>query len=219
MWLVIAHHRRAHRSPTHHHLTHHHRNSSSRENSWPTVVLENVNKVYDNGFHAIHDLNLEIQDKRVPRAGRPVRLRQVDRTADGRRPRDDHRWRDAHRRQARQRCRAQGSRHRDGVPELRPVPAHVGVRQHRVRAQAGQGPQGRDRPAGAQGRRGARAHHQPRSQARSALGRPASAGRDGSGDRAPAGRVPDGRAALQPRRQTARPDARSRSPRCSANSG
>lgn len=28
-----------------------------------TVQLENVNKVYDNGFHAIHDLNLDIQDK------------------------------------------------------------------------------------------------------------------------------------------------------------
>ena len=27
-----------------------------------TVVLEDVNKVYDNGFHAIHDLNLEIAD-------------------------------------------------------------------------------------------------------------------------------------------------------------
>jgi multiple sugar transport system ATP-binding protein len=28
-----------------------------------TVVLEDVNKVYDNGFHAIHDLNLSIEDK------------------------------------------------------------------------------------------------------------------------------------------------------------
>jgi multiple sugar transport system ATP-binding protein len=27
-----------------------------------TVVLENVNKVYDNGYHAIHDLNLDISD-------------------------------------------------------------------------------------------------------------------------------------------------------------
>ena len=27
-----------------------------------TVVLDNVNKVYDNGFHAIHDLSLEIED-------------------------------------------------------------------------------------------------------------------------------------------------------------
>ena len=28
-----------------------------------TVMLDNVNKVYDNGYHAIHDLNLEIEDK------------------------------------------------------------------------------------------------------------------------------------------------------------
>jgi multiple sugar transport system ATP-binding protein len=28
-----------------------------------TVQLENVNKVYENGYHAIHDLNLEIADK------------------------------------------------------------------------------------------------------------------------------------------------------------
>ena len=27
-----------------------------------TVVLENVNKIYDNGYHAIHDLNLDISD-------------------------------------------------------------------------------------------------------------------------------------------------------------
>ena len=28
-----------------------------------TVELDSINKVYDNGFHAIHDLDLEIQDK------------------------------------------------------------------------------------------------------------------------------------------------------------
>ena len=28
-----------------------------------TVQLDNINKVYDNGFHAIHDLNLDIRDK------------------------------------------------------------------------------------------------------------------------------------------------------------
>jgi multiple sugar transport system ATP-binding protein len=28
-----------------------------------TVVLDNVNKVYDNGYHAIHDLNLDIEDQ------------------------------------------------------------------------------------------------------------------------------------------------------------
>jgi ABC-type sugar transport system ATPase subunit len=33
----------------------------------------------------------------------------------------------------------QGPRHRHGVPELRPLPAHDGPRQHGVRAQARQG--------------------------------------------------------------------------------
>ena len=28
-----------------------------------TVQLENINKVYENGYHAIHDLNLDVQDK------------------------------------------------------------------------------------------------------------------------------------------------------------
>ena len=28
-----------------------------------TVVLEGINKVYDNGYHAIHDLDLSIADK------------------------------------------------------------------------------------------------------------------------------------------------------------
>ena len=27
-----------------------------------TVKLENVNKVYDNGVHAVHDFNIEIKD-------------------------------------------------------------------------------------------------------------------------------------------------------------
>ena len=41
-----------------------------------------------------------------------------------------------------------------------------------------------------------------------AVGRPAPAGRDGPRDRAPAAGVPDGRAALEPRREAARADAR-----------
>ena len=47
----------------------------------------------------------------------------------------------------------------------------------------------------------------PRPQARPALGRPAPAGRDGARHRAHPERVPDGRAALEPRRQAARADA------------
>ena len=46
----------------------------------------------------------------------------------------------------------------------------------------------------------------PRPQAGQAVGRPAPAGGDGPGDRPPAAGVPDGRAAVEPRRQAARAD-------------
>ena len=46
------------------------------------------------------------------------------------------------RRQRRQRRAAEGAGHRDGVPELRAVPAHDRVRQHGVRAQAAEGAEG-----------------------------------------------------------------------------
>ena len=58
----------------------------------------------------------------------------------------------------------------------------------------------------------------PPPQAAGALRRPAAARRDGSRDRARAGRVPDGRAALEPRRQAARADARRDRGACSATS-
>ena len=48
----------------------------------------------------------------------------------------------------------------------------------------------------------------PQAQAARALGRPAPARRDGPRDRAPAAGVPHGRAAVQPRREAPRPDAR-----------
>ena len=54
----------------------------------------------------------------------------------------------AHRRPGRQRRRPQGSRHRDGLPELRALSAHDRPREPRVRAQAAQGPEGRDRASG-----------------------------------------------------------------------
>ena len=27
-----------------------------------TIKIENLNKIYDNGFHAVHDFNLDIED-------------------------------------------------------------------------------------------------------------------------------------------------------------
>jgi sn-glycerol 3-phosphate transport system ATP-binding protein len=57
----------------------------------------------------------------------------------------------AHRRARRQPARTGRARHRDGVPELRAVPAHERVRQHGLRPEDRQGAQGRDRGAGAEG--------------------------------------------------------------------
>ncbi len=144
----------------------------------------------------------------VPRPGRSVRLRQVHRPADGRRARGHLQRRAADRRQAGQRARAPGPRHRDGVPVLRPLPAHERGRQHRLRAQAAQDAQGRDGGAHQEGRRHARADPAAGPQAQAALRRPAPARGHGSGDRARAAGVPHGRAAVEPRRQAARADAR-----------
>ena len=68
--------------------------------------------------------------------------------------------------------------------------------------------EGGARAADARGRAAARARAVPRAQARPAVGRPAAAGRDGARDHPRAERVPDGRAAVEPRREAARPDAR-----------
>ena len=146
--------------------------------------------------------------RRVHGPGRPVRVRQDDDPAHGRRARGGHRRRDRDRRSRRDRPGPQGSRHRDGVPELRALPAHDGRAEPRLRAQAAQDAEGRDQAP----RRRRRAHPRPRSaaqaQAGGALGRSAAARRDGPRDGARAARLPDGRAALEPRRQAARADAR-----------
>ena len=75
--------------------------------------------------------------RRVHDPRRPVGLREVDGAADDRRARGHHRRRAADRRRGRQRPRAEGPRHRDGVPELRALPAHDRAREHGLRAEAG----------------------------------------------------------------------------------
>ena len=52
---------------------------------------------------------------------------------------------------------AEGPQRRDGLPELRALPAHVGAQEHRVPAADPQGPQGRARQARARSRADARA--------------------------------------------------------------
>ncbi len=61
--------------------------------------------------------------RRVRGAGRPVRLREDDGASDGCRARGHQRRRYPDRRPRRQRPLAEEPRHRDGLPELRPLPA------------------------------------------------------------------------------------------------
>ena len=62
-----------------------------------TITLEDIDKVYDNGFQAVTGLSLDIDDGEFLVLVGPSGLWQVDRAADDRRPRVDHRRRAAHR--------------------------------------------------------------------------------------------------------------------------
>ena len=73
------------------------------------------------------------------RPRRAVGLGQVDRAADGRRARGGAGGRDHDRRARRQRRRAQGPRHRDGLPVLRAVSAHERRGEHGLRAEDAEG--------------------------------------------------------------------------------
>ena len=95
----------------------------------------------------------------------------------------------------------------DGVPELRALPAPHRLREHRLPAAAGRRLERRGGQEGPRRVQDARARRAPRAQARQPVGWPAAAGGNGSRDRARRRRVPLRRAAVQPRRQAAWPDA------------
>ncbi len=57
------------------------------------IVLDHVTKRYPDGFEAVKDMSLEIQDGEFVILVGPVGLREVDRAADGRRARGHHRRR------------------------------------------------------------------------------------------------------------------------------
>ena len=110
------------------------------------IVLDGVSKRFDDGYEAVKDMNLTVEDGEFVILVGPVGMREVDRAADDRRARGHHRGRAADRRRRRQPVRAQGPRHRDGVPELRAVPAHDRAREHGVPAEAREGPRRRGQP-------------------------------------------------------------------------
>ena len=175
---------------------------------WLTSPSTTSTRSTTNGVQAVFDLSLEINDGEFLVLVGPSGLRQDDRAAHGRRPRGHLRRHGLDRRPRRQRPDAEGARHRDGLPELRALPAPVRRREHRLRPAAAQGAEERDQRPRRVGGKAARPDAVPRPQAEGALGRPAPARRDGPRDRPPAAGVPDGRAALEPRRQAPRADAR-----------
>ena len=103
------------------------------------VTFDHVDKIYANGVQAVFDLSLGINDGEFlvlvgpSGCGKTTALRMVAGLEDisggtlsigG--PR-------------RQRPHAEGARHRDGLPELRALPAPVRRREHRLRTAAPQG--------------------------------------------------------------------------------
>ena len=172
------------------------------------IALESLTKVYPDGTHAVTDLDLEVASGEFvvfvgpSGCGKTTALRMIagletitSGNGEARRP-------------GRQRPAAEGPRHRDGLPELRALPAHERGQEHGLRAQDARAPEGGDRPPRPRGGPHPRAHGLAAQEAAHALRRTAAARRDGPRDRPQPAGVPDGRAALEPRREAARGDAR-----------
>ena len=146
--------------------------------------------------------------RRVPRARRPLGLRQVDAPAHDRRASRTSRTARSHRRARRHGPRPR-SRDIAMVFQTYALYPHMSVRQnigYGLKARRTPKPEIATRVAEVAELLGlSRAARPP---ARAALRRPAPAGRDGPGDRPAAAGVPARRAALEPRREAARRDAR-----------
>ena len=166
-----------------------------------SVTFEHVTKRFDGDVVAVDDLTSTIADGEFMVLLGPVGLRQDHRAAHDRRPRGHHRRQALDRRPRRERRRPAKTRRLDGVPELRPLPAHDRAPEHRVAAARPQatpstGPTGR--PASSPGPSATSGStRRPGSSASSDLldrkpaalsGRPAPAGGAGPGDRGPARR-------------------------------
>ena len=105
------------------------------------IRLEETTKVYPNGVKAIDDVTLDIRDGEFmvlvgpSGCGKSTLLRMIaglEEVTEGR---------DPDRRPRRHRPPAARPRHRDGVPELRALPAHDGRGEPRLRAQAAPRPE------------------------------------------------------------------------------
>ena len=139
-----------------------------------SVTYEHVYKRWGEVV-AVNDLSLDIADKEFMVYVGPSGCGKSTILAVAGRSGRDQRGHNQDRRPRRQRCPAQRSGYRHGVPVLRAVSAHERVRQHGVRAEAAQDAEEGDRRQGQGSRRSPR--HRPTAgpQAQSALRRPAPA--------------------------------------------
>ena len=117
------------------------------------VVFNEVDKVYDNDVQAVYDLSLDIGDGEFlvlvgpSGCGKTTALRMVaglEEISDGTVSIGGRVVNDLY---------AEGARHRDGVPELRALPAPERRREHRLRPAAAQDAEGRHQRARRSGRR------------------------------------------------------------------
>ena len=172
------------------------------------ITLTDVSKIYDDGTRAVSDLNLDVQDGELvvfvgpSGCGKSTALRMIagleeisegeikigDRVVNNLRPRD----RDV----------AMVFQNYALYPHMT-VAENIGfaLRMRKV-------PKDEARRRIEETATDPRAQRAPAPQAAPALRRPAAARRDGPRDRPRAARLPDGRAALEPRREAPRADAR-----------
>ena len=149
------------------------------------IEMKNIVKKYGDGFPAVNDVSIDVADGEFMILVGSVRMREVHPAADDRGSGGHHQGRDGHRRQGRQRPGPARPQPRDGLPELRPLPAPDRLREHRVPAAAGQGVDEKTIDEKVrEASQDARARRAPGAQARQPVGWPAPAGRDGAGDRA-----------------------------------
>ena len=183
------------------------------------VVLDGISKIYENGFEAVSDLSLEIADGEFlvlvgpSGCGKSTALRMVaglEEISEGE-------------------LRIGGRRVNELPPRDRDIAmvfqSYALYPHMTVAENIAFGLKLRKMPKDEIERRVDRGGQDARAstdlldrQPEDAVGRPAPAGRHGTGHRPRAAGVPDGRAVVEPRRQAARADARRHRRRCSASS-
>ena len=163
-----------------------------------SLQLRHVSKTYGNG-RVVADLDLQVDDGELfvlvgpSGCGKTTVLRMIAGLEDVSRG-DVVDGRRRH-----QRRRRRPARHRDGVPDVRPVPAHDRRREHRLPAAAGPRARGVGEPTGARGRRPPPARRRARPASQPAVRRAAAAIGARPGARPRAAAAVDGRTDVEPR--------------------